>query len=76
MVQLRAHYELHYLKQANAPAEPGPSTSQLPETSGKVSFTSRYQRRERVSVDELAEYFKVGREDFDTCDPIEWWHAR
>jgi hypothetical protein len=36
---------------------------------------ARY-KKERVYVNELEEYFKVPREDFDSCDPIKWWVSR
>jgi hAT family C-terminal dimerisation region len=42
----------------------------------KVDFTSRYQKKERVVVNELDEYFKLPREDFDTCEPLNWWRGR
>jgi hypothetical protein len=42
----------------------------------KVNFTSRYQLKDRVDVDELEEYFKQSREDFDSCKPLKWWLGR
>ena len=42
----------------------------------KVNFTSRYQLKDRVTVDELEEYFKQPREDFDSCKPLKWWLGR
>ena len=42
----------------------------------KVDFTARYQKKERVVVNELEEYFKLPREDFDTCEPLNWWRGR
>ena len=42
----------------------------------KVDFTKRYQKKDRVVVNELDEYFKLTREDFDTCEPLNWWHGR
>jgi hypothetical protein len=36
----------------------------------KVNFTARYQKLLRASVDELEQYFKLPREDFETCDLI------
>jgi len=42
----------------------------------KVNFTARYQKAPRASVNELEEYFKLPREDFETCDPIKWWVGR
>ena len=42
----------------------------------KVNFTSRYQKRDRIVVNELEEYFKLPREDFETCEPLQWWQGR
>ena len=42
----------------------------------KVNFTARYRKAPRALVDELEEYFKLPREDFETCDPIKWWLGR
>ena len=42
----------------------------------KVNFTSHYQLKDRVDVDELEEYFKQPREDFDSCKPLKWWLGR
>ena len=39
----------------------------------KVNFTARYQKKDRGEVDELEEYYKLPREDFDSCDPLQWW---
>jgi hypothetical protein len=40
------------------------------------SFTARYRKAPRASVNELEEYFKLPREDFETCNPVKWWLAR
>ncbi|KAG2335448.1 hypothetical protein BDR05DRAFT_849444, partial [Suillus weaverae] len=39
----------------------------------KVNFTVRYKKRSNLSVDEFEEYLKLPQEDFDLCDPIQWW---
>jgi hypothetical protein len=39
----------------------------------KVNFTARYKKRMNLSVDEFEEYLKLPQEDFDLCDPIQWW---
>ena len=41
----------------------------------KVDFTKRYQKKDRIVVNELDEYFKLTREDFDTCEPLNWWRG-
>ena len=40
-----------------------------------VDFVAWY-KKERVYVNELQEYFKVPREDFNLCDPLKWWISR
>jgi hypothetical protein len=42
----------------------------------KVNFTSRYKKKDQLQRDELEEYFKLPREDFDTCKPLQWWVGR
>jgi len=42
----------------------------------KVDFTSRYRNLPQAFTDEVQEYFKLPRENFDTCDPLQWWAGR
>ena len=42
----------------------------------KVNFTARYKQRARLDIDELEEFFKLPPEDFDNCDPVQWWAGR
>jgi hypothetical protein len=42
----------------------------------KVDFTSRYRNLPQAFTDEVQEYFKLPRENFDTCDPLRWWAGR
>ena len=42
----------------------------------KVNFTLRYQMKDRIMVDEFDEYFKLPREDFENCKPLQWWLGR
>ena len=42
----------------------------------KVDFTARYKRTNRRVSDELEDYFKLGQEDFETCQPLDWWWGR
>ena len=83
--KLQQFYQKQYSRR---PQSPNTSTSNnLPSTrtttsttvSGspqKVNFTSRYQKRDRIAVNELEEYFKLPREDFETCEPLQWWRGR
>jgi hypothetical protein len=44
--------------------------------SPQKNFTARFKRKTKVVVDELEEYFKLEPEDFDLCNPIQWWMGR
>ena len=54
------------------------SADSAPMTHGspQKSFTARYCRKEKASINELEEYFKLPAEDFDTCNLIHWWVGR
>jgi hypothetical protein len=39
----------------------------------KVDFTSCYRNLPQAFTDEVQEYFKLPHENFDTCDPLQWW---
>jgi hypothetical protein len=41
--------------------------------SPQKSFTAWYRRKEKPSINELEEYFKLPAEDFNACNPIQWW---
>ena len=59
-------------------SSPSTSIQSPPTTAGspQKSFTARYRRKEKTSVNELEEYFKLPAEDFDACNPIHWWFGR
>jgi hAT family C-terminal dimerisation region len=42
----------------------------------KVDFTSCYQNLPQAFTDKVQEYFKLPCENFDTCDPLQWWAGR
>jgi hypothetical protein len=75
---------IYFAENYAALCPPTPSSSQdltpvqaLPvDGSPQKSFTARYRRRENHSTDELEEYLKLPAEDFDTCNPIQWWVGR
>ena len=80
---LHCHFSDNYAGKHVAPSRgvfAGPSTStaqsHLDNSPQKVNFTARYQKLPRTSVNELEEYFKLPREDFETCNPIKWWLGR
>jgi hypothetical protein len=41
----------------------------------KVDFTSRYNKRICLNIDEIEEFFKLPPEGF-AVDPIRWWAGR
>ena len=49
------------------------STSVVSSSPQKVDFTSCYQNLPQAFMDEVQEYFKLPRENFDTYDPLQWW---
>jgi hypothetical protein len=46
----------------------GGGTSRSP----KKNFTARFQQP-RMPTDELLEFWDLKREDYELCDPIQWW---
>lgn len=38
-------------------------------------FTKRYCVECCVAFDELRDYYSLSHEDFNTCDPVQWWFA-
>jgi len=57
------------------PSSPPPMPVQALPMDGlpQKSFMARYHRRENHPTNELEEYFKLPAEDFNTCNPIQWW---
>jgi hypothetical protein len=77
--KLHAYYNQHYANHTNTSHKTMSDSSQSVTSDGspsKVNFTSRYKKKENILRDELEEYFKLTREDFDTCKPLEWWLGR
>jgi hypothetical protein len=54
---------------------PVQSTSTI-RPSPQKDFTQRYRVQPRAVLDELRDYYSLPREDFKTCDPVQWWFAR
>ena len=82
--KLHEHYASEYATKVLTPRPSGTptaphagSSSAVPTTSSprKLKIGDRYRRRPVTVVDELDDYFKMPAEDFDTCDPIEWWRG-
>ena len=85
MSKLKTFYQQNYARRCLQPAKLRPSQSLSSVSSRnshaggspeKVNFTSRYQMKDRVLVDEFDEYFKLPREDFECCKPLQWWLGR
>lgn len=82
MEELRKHYTANYARRADTqrafPDQPQvhASSSAGDLSPSKVSFTSRYRRKDNIDRDELGEYFKLPREDWDHCNPLRWWVGR
>jgi hypothetical protein len=71
---LVAYFNEHYANKAISTPSSVPSVQSPPVVgSPQKSFTARYRRKEKTSTNEVEEYFKLPTEDFDTCNPIQWW---
>ena len=71
--KLEAHYRAHYAKLISTPVSAQSSTSSMSVHSPqKVDFTSHYNKRMRLNIDEIGEFFKLLPESF-AVDPIQWW---
>jgi hypothetical protein len=82
-VNLKIFYQQNYAQHLQrAKIRPSQSLSSVSSrnSSGgspeKVNFTSRYQMKDWILVNELDEYFKLPREDFEYCKPLQWWLGR
>ena len=77
---LFVYFQTNYAGKAIPRLQPSTSeSSTTPPTTHstpKKSFTARYRRKEKPAVNELDEYFKLLSEDFEMCDPIQWWVGR
>lgn len=76
--KLLSHYAEHYANHAHSlnkyPNNPIQLVTQ--ESPTRVNFTLRYKKKDNLLRNELEEYFKLLREDFEACDPLEWWVGR
>ena len=60
----------------SSPPAASVQSSSVAAGSPQKSFTARYRRKEKVSINKLEEYLKLPAEDFDACNPIHWWIGR
>jgi hypothetical protein len=89
--KLRAHFNAKYMSSptssGSAQLSSTPSSSMLSVTSDSThttsqtnsspqkNYTARFQRK-RAAVDELSEFWNLKQEDFEKCDPVQWWYGR
>ena len=89
--KLRAHFNAKYMSSptssGSAWLSSTPSSSMLSVTSDSThttsqtnsspqkNYTARFQRK-RTAVDELSKFWNLGQEDFENCNPIQWWYGR
>ena len=72
---LHSHFRTKYVlynKPLLAHTAPVASTFAVNGSPQKVDFMSRYRNLPQAFTDEVQEYFKLPRENFDTCDPLQW----
>ena len=89
--KLRAHFNTKYMSSltpsGSSRLSSTPSSSMLSVTSDSThttlqtnnspqkNYMARVQRK-RVAADELTEFWNLGQEDFETCNPVRWWYGR
>jgi hAT family protein len=74
------YFNANYANAIPTPPSSSPPSTRVQPTplagSPQKSFTARYRRKEKTSVNELEAYFKLPTEDFEACNPIHWWIGR
>jgi hypothetical protein len=78
--QLHTYFKTYYVKANNtvpSPSLSNQSSQARPTINGspQKNFTARF-RKPRAPIDELFEFWKLPQEDFETCNPIQWWSGR
>lgn len=75
---LFTYFDENYTLHNPTPSLPPSTPVQAPPIDGspQKSFTARYRRKMNYSTNELEEYFKLPAEDFQSCNPIQWWVGR
>jgi hypothetical protein len=63
----------NYAKALSPPPTTQPAVTEKSGSPQKVNFTAWYKRCPSAVKDELKEFYKPPQEDFNTCDPIQWW---
>jgi len=71
--RLHTHFHAKYEKPLLTPTAPVTSSSASNCSSQKVDFMSHYRNLPQAFTDEVQEYFKLPCENFNTCNPLQWW---
>ena len=74
--QLHQFYLDNYAKMPTPPPAIQPIVTETSGSPQKVNFTAQYKKHPSTVKDGLEEFYKLLQEDFDTCDPIQWWSGR
>ena len=87
--KLRAHFNAKYMSSlmSSGSLSSTPSSSMLSVTSDSThttsqtnsspqkNYTAKFQRK-CAAVDELSEFWNLKQEDFEKCNPVQWWYGR
>ena len=74
VVYFNEHYANKAITTSTLSSLASPSMPTPPSVGSPLKcFTAHYRRKEKTAVNELEEYFKLPTEDFNTCNPIQWW---
>ena len=87
--KLRAHFNAKYMSSLTSSESllSTPSSSMLSVTSDSThttlqtnsspqkNYTAKFQRK-RTAVDELSEFWNLKQEDFEKCNPVQWWYGQ
>ena len=49
-------------------------TASQTNSSPQKNYTARFQWK-HAAVDELSEFWNLGQEDFEKCNPVQWWYG-
>ena len=77
MMSLHKYFNINYARRTDMQhaftEQPHTSSSTGDVSPSKVSFTSRYKQKVNMNHNELMKYFKLPWEDWDLCNPHQWW---
>ena len=70
---LHTHFRTTYDKPLPVPTASVASMSTINSSPQKVNFMSRYRNLPQAFTDQVQEYFRLPQENFNACDPLQWW---